>query len=312
MVDRPVHDAPLLHSPAVRAIERRLLRGTDPGPPWLARAVAGRMAERLAFIRTRPAVVLDVSGWLGASLDVLRQAYPEAVLHLSEADADAARRLAPPERRRWVPWRGAEGRVQIAGPDAPPPLGVQLLWSNLQLGRVGDPPSEVARWHAAVQPGGFVMFSALGPDTLHELHALYAQAGWGPPAAPFVDMHDFGDMLVRAGFADPVMDQERLRLTWPDAEAVLADLRRIGGNAHPARFAGWRTPRWRAELAAAIAERHTGPDGRIAMTIEVAYGHAFRVERHRVRAGEATVSVDSLRRSARSFPQGPGSRHDLG
>lgn len=312
MADRPVHDALLLHTPAVRAIERRLLRAADRDPPWLARTVAGRMAERLALIRAKPAVVLDVSGWLGASVEALRHAYPEALLVVSEGDPDAGRRLAAPERRRWVPWRGAPGRVQVAAPEAPPPPGVQLLWSNLQIGRLPDPPAEVERWHAAVQPGGFVMFSALGPDTLRELHTLYAQAGWGSPAAPFVDMHDFGDMLVRAGFADPVMDQEQLRLTWTGAEAALADLRRIGGNAHPARFPGLRTPRWRAELAAAIADRHTGPDGRISLTVEVAYGHAFRVERRPVRAGEATVSVDSLRRTARSFPQGSGSRHDLG
>ena len=59
-------------------------------------------------------------------------------------------------------------------------------------------------------------------------------------------MHDLGDMLVQAGFADPVMDQEMLTLTWPDAEALLAELRALGGNADPARCAGLRTPRWRA------------------------------------------------------------------
>ena len=99
------------------------------------------------------------------------------------------------------------------------------------------------------------MFSTFGPDTLAELRALYRELGWAAPAQAFVDMHDLGDMLVHAGFADPVMDQEHLTLHWPGPRELLAELRSLGGNLNPARHRGLRTPRWRSRLEAALRER---------------------------------------------------------
>ncbi len=88
-------------------------------------------------------------------------------------------------------------------------------------------------------------------------------------------MHDLGDMLVQAGFADPVMDQETITLTWDSPQALLAELRSLGGNASPLRCAGLRTPRWRARLLRPWNER-AGADGRLALAFEVVYGHAFK------------------------------------
>lgn len=313
---------------AVRTAQRRLLRALTEASggavgPWLAELVAGRMAERLEIIRIAPVRVLDASGPLGASLGRLRQAYPLAELHALQA---AAAPLAE-DRPWWARWRDLARRlprppgIQALPParsvpvGAPLPDGLQLVWSNLALGFHSDPPAELARWHAAIQPGGFVMFSALGPDTLRELRALHARAGWGPAAQAFTDMHDYGDMLVRAGFADPVMDQETIRLTWGDAQTVLRDLRAVGANTHPGRFAGCRTPRWRAALCTAL-ESLRGPDGRIGLSFEVAYGHAFRVDRPPRGAAHATFSVDELRQTARTFQssiaQAPGKAPDLG
>ena len=114
-------------------------------------------------------------------------------------------------------------------------------------------------------------------------------------------------MLVRAGFADPVMDQEVLTLTWPDADALLAELRGLGGNAAPDRFKGLRTPRWRRGLEAELAAL-ASPDGRIALGFEVAYGHAFKAA-PRLRSDEPTrVSLERMRslvRSGRSRKDGP-------
>ncbi len=314
---------------AVDQATRRLLRA--PGPPWLAQAVARRMGERLALIRLQPAVVVDASGPLGASSAVLAQAYPAAAVHqlqeparLRASPAAPAPTLTPTSRRWWAPWRPAASAPPPMGllagarplePDAAWPQGVQLVWCNLRLGTRADPPAELARWHDAVEPGGFVMFSTLGPDTLRELAAVYQRHGWGPAAARHTDMHDYGDMLVRAGFADPVMDQERLRLTWPDASALLRDLRALGGNADPARFPGWRTPRWRQTLLDALGVLQ-GPDGRLALTVEVAYGHAFRTDRASRGGTLARFSVDELRQTARTFQspiaQGGNPSADLG
>ena len=105
-------------------------------------------------------------------------------------------------------------------------------------------------------------------------------------------------MMVEAGFADPVMDQERLRLTWSEPQKLLTDLRALGGNVSPARFPGLRTPRWRDRLLAAL-DSLRGPDGLITLSLELVYGHAFKpVPRPRV-SGETHVSLDEMRSMVR-------------
>ena len=92
------------------------------------------------------------------------------------------------------------------------------------------------------------MFSCLGPDTLRELRSLYRSLGWPPPGHDFTDMHDWGDMLVHAGFAEPVMDMERITLTWETPQQVLDELRELGSNLHPDRFAALRGKEWKRQL----------------------------------------------------------------
>jgi malonyl-CoA O-methyltransferase len=112
-------------------------------------------------------------------------------------------------------------------------------------------------------------------------------------------MHDLGDMLVHAGFADPVMDQETITLSWGTPKAMLDELRSLGGNTAPGRFQGLRTPRWRSRLEQEL-EASAGPDGRIAMRFEVAYGHAFKAF-PKVQPGQpTTVSLDEMRSLVRT------------
>jgi malonyl-CoA O-methyltransferase len=284
---------------APRAIDRAALaRGqrrltAAATAPWLHGEVARRMAERLALVKAVPATVIDFRARAGASGPVLRAAYPKAARVAVEAQPGA-------QRSSWWPWARREATV---AEDDLPDGQAQLLWANMALHHVQDPASLLARWRAALAVDGFVMFSTLGPDTLKMLRGIYRDAGWGPPHAPFVDMHDLGDMLVQAGFADPVMDQEVLRLTWPDPRALLAELRTLGVNADPARHAGLRTPRWRARLEAALAAR-AGADGRIALEFEIVYGHAFKPPPRVAVAGETRVAVDTLQRMAREGKRG--------
>ena len=183
------------------------------------------------------------------------------------------------------------GGAGVAG-EIPP--GAGLVWANMMLHGVVDPEALFERWSGLLRVDGFVMFSCLGPGTLRELRALYARLGWPAPTPGFIDMHDLGDMLVQAGFADPVMDQETLTLRWSDPRALLAELQSLGGNAAPDRIAGLRTPRWRARLERAL-EALAAPDGTLGMSIEVAYGHAFKAA-PRLRAGvPTTVSLDEMR-----------------
>jgi malonyl-CoA O-methyltransferase len=107
-------------------------------------------------------------------------------------------------------------------------------------------------------------------------------------------------MLVAAGFADPVMDQEQIVLTWADATACLDELRTLGANVDPQRFAGLRTPRWRDQLLEALQQTSANrSDGRIALTFEVAYGHAFRPPARARVTAESRVDLADFRAMAR-------------
>jgi malonyl-CoA O-methyltransferase len=145
-----------------------------------------------------------------------------------------------------------------------------------------------------------VMFSCLGPDTAKELRALYARLGWPPAGHELTDMHDWGDMLVQTGFAEPVMDMERITLTYETPQRLLQELAELGRNFHPARFAGLRGRGWKAQLEHALVRELTGPDGRLALTFEVIYGHALKAPPKFKVSPLSAVSVDDMRRMLQS------------
>jgi malonyl-CoA O-methyltransferase len=282
---------------AVNAMLRRLARAAE--PPWLHREVARRMAERLSIVRVQPTQVIDWWSWLGAGAGWLEQAYPGA-RRIAVEPTPALRALSQAAARQpwWSARRWRSPSPTVIDQAAALPGGTQLVWANMALHAVVDPPALFARWERALAVDGFVMFSCLGPGTLRELRSLYQRLDWPAPTPNFIDMHDLGDMLVRAGFADPVMDQELITLQWPDAPSLLAELRGLGGNTAPARAAGLRTPRWRQRLLHELASL-AGPDGRPSLGFEVAYGHAFRAA-PRARVGEDTrVSLDDMRAMVR-------------
>ena len=283
---------------AVSAALRRLARA--PQAPWLHAEVARRMAEKLTVILHQPELVIDWWSGLGAGAPLLAQAYPKARRVLVEPDATWAERSRAQAQRPWWSaerWTGAP--VEVMTSDAALPSGAGLIWANMMLHAIVDPAALIEQWQRLLRADGFVMFSCLGPGTLRELRALYDRLGWAAPTPGFVDMHDLGDMLVQAGFADPVMDQETLTLTWSHPRALLDELRALGGNAAPDRTPGLRTPRWRARLEREL-ESLAGPSGALSLSFEVAYGHAFKAA-PRLRAGEATtVSLDDMRAMVRS------------
>jgi malonyl-CoA O-methyltransferase len=254
------------------------------------------MAERLTYIKLQPRRVLDASPTLGASAELLRRAYPNAEMLWHEADPELAVRAAQARQRNW--WqklRGASsGRVEAL----PAQPEVDLLWSNMALHACADLPRLLSQWQASVAVGGFVMFSCLGPDSLIELRSLYARNGWGRPAPDWWDMHDIGDLVLKAGFADPVMDQQRLRLTWGSPESLLAELRSLGGNLAPTRFAGLRGRGWKAGLQAGL-ETLRDSEGRLALTLELVFGHAFKAAPRLTVAAETHVSIEAMRASLR-------------
>ncbi len=264
------------------------------GSPWLHEEIARRMEDRLQWIRLQPKSWVDwapVSGGLKAHA-LLRQRYPQAQVAVIE-----------PTPKRQAQARAALGgnwlkRLLNQGPsfDAPAEGSAEMLWANMALHTSADPQALLHQWHQLLAVDGFVMFSCLGPDTLKELQALYQAQGWTPPAHAFTDMHDWGDMLVQAGFAEPVMDMERITLTYADADSLLAECRLLGRNLHRERFAHLRGKQWLAQLKAALlALAQPKQDGRLALTVEVIYGHALKpLPRLKVQS-ESTVSLQDMR-----------------
>ena len=253
------------------------------------------MAERLLLFKSRPAQVIDWWSFSGGGSELLRATYPDARLCAVEPDAASAARsrvrLTPPW---WSPRRWAAGAGSVVVADEQLPVDVNLIWANMVLQGVLDPPMLMRQWHRMLAPGGFLMFSALGPDTLRELTALQARERQGPATIDFVDMHDLGDMLLHAGFSDPVMDQERLTIHWDSPQALLTDLRAIGANVSPVRFQGLRTPRWLDAFQGRL-DGLRNARGQIELTFEIVYGHAFKVAPAPAAPVQTEVSLESMR-----------------
>ena len=296
-----------------RAVRRSFGRAaaTYDGAAVLQREVGARLAERLDVVKLVPATILDAGSGTGEAIGELSARYPSArVVALDAALPMLQQARARSTRGRSLLTRllGPLGRGGASAPafvcaDATSlPLSgvcVELVWSNLMLQWVNDLPRAFAEFRRVLKVGGLLTFTTFGPDTLKELARAFARVDGHTHVGRFVDMHDLGDMLVAAGFADPVMDQETVTLTWPSGAALLAELRQLGANVDPRRFAGLRTPRWRRRLAEAL-EAQAGADGRPRLAFEVVYGHAFRVAPRPRVAAETAVAVDDMRAMVRA------------
>ncbi|MFN3886068.1 MAG: biotin synthase [Aquabacterium sp.] len=293
------------HAPALARQIRRL--AALPEAPWLHGEVGRRLADKLVPIRIEPAHWVDWSAFLGAGAEAVAARYPEARRWIMEPHAALFERSlaawqAGQSSPWWRRWRQASPPVSQADaprPDGWPADGVQMVWANMTLHASADVPALLAHWHSLLDVGGFLMCSGLGPDTATELRGVYRALGWPLPTVDFIDMHDLGDELVQAGFQDPVMDMERLTLTWPDATAMLAELRTWGGNVAVGRHAGLRTPRWRERLLQALEAHCRRPDGRLGLTVELVYGHALKPLPRPKLAAETRVSLDDMKRMVR-------------
>jgi malonyl-CoA O-methyltransferase len=283
---------------------RRWHRAAPAASPWLHEEVGRRMEDRLQWIRLEPASWADwepVRGGLEAHALVERR-YRRAACLVHESNPRHAQVAAERLAKAW--WRRLAAPALHHGPV--PDGAVQMLWANMALHLSPQPQALLAAWHRALAPEGFLMFSCLGPDTLRELRALYRGLGWPPPAPDFTDMHDWGDMLAHAGFADPVMDMERITLTWKTPQRLLEELRELGANLHPDRFAGLRGRGWRARLEREIGEALRDAGGRLALTFEIIYGHAVKPQPRVRMSPESAVSLEDMRSLLR-----PGQRKPM-
>ncbi len=289
-------DLPPTIAPSAAARWATLLPATS---PWLHEEVARRMEQRLQWMTLQPESWVHWEPLLGGVQAHARLAarYPHSVCYAALALAEhtqAARKLIAPEWWNLARWTGPA--LHFGLPERP----AQMLWANMALHMAADPQALIAQWHRLLQPQGFLMFSCLGPDTLRELRALYAAQGWPPASHAFTDMHDWGDMLVHAGFSEPVMDMERITLTFSTPERLLAELRGLGRNLHPQRFATLRGRAWHGQLLSQLGQlAEADSDGQLRLTFEIVYGHAFKAPPRLAVAPETSVSLDAMRDALR-------------
>jgi malonyl-CoA O-methyltransferase len=277
---------------------------------FLRREVAARMDERLALVKIAPRRMLDAGCGDGADFSMLQARFANA--YLLGIDASPPMLRAAHDRQvgalssinrmltKWLP--GKSGSVAGAGlvcsDFARLPLprdSVDLVWSNLALHWHPQPDKVFSEWRRILKVDGLLMFSCFGPDTFKELRTAFATVDGNPHALPFVDMHDFGDMLVNVGFSTPVMDMETITVTYESVDKLISDVRAWGGNPLANQRRGLLgTDAW-AKIVH-LLEQNRLPDGRIPLTFEVVYGHAFRPIARKTASGEAIIQLDLHRK----------------
>jgi malonyl-CoA O-methyltransferase len=175
-----------------------------------------------------------------------------------------------------------------------------MVWANMALHQQPRPQELMAQWHKALAVDGFLMFSCLGPDTLRELRDVYRSKGWSQPMHELTDMHDWGDMLVQAGFAEPVMDMERITLTFETPERMVQELRELGRNLAVGRDRVMHARAWHGQWLQALAQlAQPQHGGKLGLTFELVYGHAFKpAPRARV-AQETGIDLIEMRQMLR-------------
>jgi malonyl-CoA O-methyltransferase len=256
--------------------------------------VAAELLERLDSFALDPRVVLDLGAGTGRTTRELKRRYPRAnVIAL-----DLACGMLREANRHQMRWRrfgrvcGDAQRLPLAG------ASVDLVFSSLML-QWCDLDAAFGEVRRVLRAGGFFAFSTFGPATLGELRSAWAQADGHNHVNHFIDMHDVGSALMRAGLSEPVLDVDRIELDYPDARALMRDLKSIG--AHNVTAGRPRALTGRARLArmehAYEAYRR---EGALPATYEVIYGASWgAAPAERARTGETLIAPGSIRRAVR-------------
>lgn len=258
----------------------RWSKRNHPETPWLHEEIGRRMEDRLQWIRLQPKTWVDwapVNGGL-ATHSAVRARYPKAnCLAIETSELRLQKAKVALTNPWWAVWKRQLVSVADLANGLQQQESADMVWANMALHTAVAPQSLLKAWHSLLATDGFLMFSSLGPDTLRELQPIYQDMGWGDPSHAFTDMHDWGDMLVQAGFAEPVMDMERITLTYATPSDLLKDLRLLGRNLHHQRYQNLRGRGWKRALDnALLALAEPDQQERLVLTVEVIYGHALK------------------------------------
>jgi malonyl-CoA O-methyltransferase len=251
-----------------------------------------RLLERLDIVRLDPTAVLDLGAGTGHASRDLKRRYPSAQVVALDSSLSMLRQSAGQQRflRRFLPVCADAHGLPLRS------QSFDLVLSNLLVEWCHDPDAVFAEAARVLRPKGLFTFTTLGPDTLKEVRELWRGVDPFTHVHRFIDMHDFGDALLRAGFAEPVMDTERLTVTYSSLAALLGEIRGSGSrNLAHGRPRGL-TGRERGAVVRARSEELVR-NGALRISVEVVHGHAWSVgERASRRVGdEVRVPIERLR-----------------
>lgn len=251
----------------------------------LQKLVREEMLSRLDLVKLNPQVILDAGCGTGLASHALQKRYAKSqVISLDFAypmlqKTRSTRAQAGLTAQLKSLFGGAKQNLLCADIESLPLASgsVGMVWSNLAIQWCNDLDAALTEFHRVLQPESLLMFSTFGPDTLRELRTATDAASGNSytSVSRFIDMHDIGDALVRAGFSAPVLDVERFTLTYDDVKSVMRDLKSIGAhNATDGRARGLMGKTYFAKLEQYYEQfRQTG---KLPATFEVVYGHAWR------------------------------------
>jgi malonyl-CoA O-methyltransferase len=250
------------------------------------------MLERLDYIKLQPTRILDAGSGTGWGNRQLAEKYPSSqIVALDIAIGMIQTALG---RSGW--WRKLFGGTQtmhVCGDIEALPIAdnsLDMVWSNLAIQWCNDLTGTFSGLHRILKVEGLLMFSTFGPDTLKELRTAFSGVDQHNHLNRFADMHDIGDMLMEAGFAEPVMDMECFTLTYEDVRGVLHDLKSIGAhNATQGRGQGLMGKAAWARLVENYERQRK--NGKLPATYEVIYGHAWKPQPRRAADGSAIIST---------------------
>jgi malonyl-CoA O-methyltransferase len=266
--------------------------------------VRNELLDRLQLVKLQPAAVIDLGAGTGHAALALKRRYRSSRVVAADLAEGMLREAG--RRRSWLQ------RFDRVGADAaalPFRDGtVDLIFSSLMLQWCPDPDAVLRECRRVLKPGGLLTFSTLGPDTLIELRRAWALADPGHPHVnTFLDMHDLGDALVRAGLAEPVMDVERYTLTYDDVRGLMRDLKAIGAhNTATGRPKGLTGKRTLGRMIEAY-ESFRRADGKLPATYEVVFGQAWcpvgAIHSGIDTRGETRIPVGSIGRRSNAASQ---------
>ena len=274
MAERPTAQRPISSTFDRVAVRRWFARAGD-GEPEFARAVRiarDALLDRLDDIRIAPRRILDLGAGTGAGARALARRYRGADVVSVDPVVDLLKR-AGSRAPRWF-----SRHRYVAGEAERLPLSsrsIGLVLSNLALPWFDPVDDALAECLRILRPGGLFLLSTLGPDTLKEL--AFAWRGQDDPHRmhPFAEMHVLGDAMVRAGFADVVIDIQRVRLRTPDFWHLCRVLSRSGGSGALAARRRGLTAAESFRIAAARYDTMRDPEGVLPVSVEFVFGHAW-------------------------------------